>query len=95
MPDSHGKLKRLMRITLTIDDNLVNQLMQITGQRKAATAIRRALDSYLQQSRRKKVLALRGQVQIADNWPAMRELEIDRDLRERPLTDRCGGCGAG
>ena len=92
MPDSHGKLKRLMRITLTIDDNLVNQLMQITGQRKAATAIRRALDSYLQQSRRKKVLALRGQAQIPDNWPAMRELEIDRDLRERPLTDRCGGC---
>ena len=82
--DSHGKLKRLMRITLTIDDSLVNQLMHITGQREAATAIRRALDSYLQQSRRKKVLALRGQIQIADDWRAMRELEIDRDLRERP-----------
>ena len=78
-----------MRITLTIDDNLVNQLMQITGQRKAATAIRRALDSYLQQSRRKMVLALRGQVQIADNWRAMRglelelELELDRDFQKR------------
>ena len=73
-----------MRITLTIDDNLVEELMQVTGQRKAAMAICHALGSYLQQSRAKKVLALRGQIQIADNWRVMRglELELDRDLQE-------------
>ena len=54
-----------MRTTLTIDDNKVKDLMQITGQTSAITAIRQALDDYLRQSRKKKVLALRGQVQIA------------------------------
>ena len=69
-----------MRTTLTIDDNQVKDLMQITGQSSAITAIRQALDDYLRQSRKKKVLALRGQVQIADNWRELRALEIDRDF---------------
>ena len=69
-----------MRTTVTIDDNQVKDLMQITGQSSAITAIRQALDDYLRQSRKKKVLALRGQVQIADNWRELRALEIDRDL---------------
>ena len=70
-----------MRITLTIDDNWVEELMQVTGQRKAVLAIRHALGGYLQQSRAKKVLALRGQFQIEDNWRVMRGLELDRDLK--------------
>ncbi len=69
-----------MRTTITIDDNQVKDLMQITGQNSAVTAIRQALDDYLRQARKKKVLALRGQVQIADNWREMRALEVNRDL---------------
>ena len=69
-----------MRTTLTIDDNQVKDLMQITGKNSAVTAIRQALDDYLRQSRKKKVLALKGQVQIADNWRELRALEVDRDL---------------
>ena len=69
-----------MRTTLTINDNQVKDLMQITGQSSAITAIRQALDDYLRQARKKKVLALRGQVQIADNWRELRALEVDRDL---------------
>ena len=69
-----------MRTTLTIDDSQIKYLMQITGQKSAVTAIRQALDDYLRQSRKKKVLALRGQVQIADNWRELRALEVGRDL---------------
>jgi hypothetical protein len=36
----------------------------------------------LRQPRKKKVLALRGQVQIADNWRELRSLEVDRDLQK-------------
>lgn len=71
-----------MRTTLTIDDNQVKDLMQITGQSSAVTAIRQALDDYLRQSRKKKVLALRGQVEMADNWRELRALEIDRDVQQ-------------
>lgn len=71
-----------MRTTLTIDDSQIQDLMQVTGRSSAVAAIRQALDEYLRQSRKKKVLALRGQVQIADNWRELRALELDRDLQK-------------
>lgn len=72
----------MMRTTLTIDDSQIQDLMQITGQDSALGAIRQALGDYLLQARKKKVLALRGQVQIADNWRELRALEVDRDLQK-------------
>lgn len=71
-----------MRTTLTIDDSQIQDLMQVTGKSSAVSAIRQALDEYLRQSRKKKVLALRGQVQMADNWRELRALELDRDLQK-------------
>ncbi len=50
--------------------------MQATGQTSAVSAIRQALDAYLRQTRKKKVLALRGQVLIEDNWRELRALEV-------------------
>ena len=47
-----------MRTTLTIDDSQIQDLMQVTGRSSAVAAIRQALDEYLRQSRKKKVLAL-------------------------------------
>ena len=71
-----------MRTTLTIDDILAQDLMQATGQSSAVAAIRQALDDYLRQARKKKVLALRGQVQIDDNWRDLRALEVAKDTRK-------------
>ncbi len=68
-----------MRTTLTIDDDQVKNLMRITGQSSPVAAIRHALDDYLRQRRKRKVLALRGQIQIDDNWRELRGLEIDGD----------------
>lgn len=70
-----------MRTTLTIDDMQAEDLMQATGQTSAVAAIRLALDAYLLQARKKKVLALRGQVQIEDNWRDLRALEVAKDSR--------------
>ena len=74
-----------MRTTLTINDMQAKDLMQATGQSSAVAAIRLALDDYLRQARKKKVLALRGQVQVEDNWRDLRALEVEvgvaRDTR--------------
>ena len=75
-----------MRTTLTIDDSQIQDLMQVTGRSSAVAAISQALDEYLRQSRKQKVLALRGQVQINDNWRELRALELDRDL-QKPRTE--------
>lgn len=64
-----------MRTTLNIDDETANQLMQITGEKTHPAAIRHALNSYLKQIRKEKLLAMRGQVDITDNWQALRELD--------------------
>lgn len=71
-----------MRTTLTIDDTQVQDLMQITGESSAVSAIRQALDEYVRQARKKKALALRGQLQIADNWRELRALEVGRHARQ-------------
>lgn len=64
-----------MRTTLTLDDEFIEKLMQITGEKNYAAAIRHALESYLKQVRKEKVLALRGKVQIDNNWQELRQLD--------------------
>lgn len=64
-----------MRTTLTLDDEFIDKLMQITGEKNYAAAIRHALESYLTQARKEKVLALRGKVQIDNNWQELRQLD--------------------
>jgi hypothetical protein len=64
-----------MRTTLTLDDGVVKSLMQITGEASPVAAIRQALDDYLASTRKQKLLALRGQVQIEDNWRQLRQLD--------------------
>ena len=64
-----------MRMTLTLDDELAEQLMQLTGEKTPLFAIRYALKDYLAAVRKQKLLALRGQVQIEDNWRQLRQLD--------------------
>ena len=65
-----------MRTTITIDDDLMNQLMQTTGESSPAKALRQAVQDYVRQARLKKLLALRGQVAIEDNWRELRQLDV-------------------
>ena len=64
-----------MRITLTLDDEWVEQLMQFTGEKTPLLAVRHALKDYLLAVRKQKLLALRGQVQVEDNWRQLRQLD--------------------
>lgn len=72
-----------MRTTLSMDDETVRSLMQITGQSSPVSAIRHALEDYLRQRRKSQVLALRGQVRIDDSWRELRALEVDREKPQR------------
>ena len=65
-----------MRMTLTLDDDLAEQLMQLTGQQTPLIAIRHALKDYLVSVRKQKLLELRGQVQVEDNWRQLRQLDM-------------------
>jgi metal-responsive CopG/Arc/MetJ family transcriptional regulator len=52
--------------------------MLYTHSNNESEAIYKAIQTYLQQAKQKQdLLALRGKVDIADNWQALRELEIN------------------
>ena len=74
-----------MRTTLTVDDFQAADLMALTGKKSAVAAIRQALDDYLRQARKQKVLALRGQVALDDTWRSLREADIARQSKQAGL----------
>ncbi|MFI3156359.1 MAG: type II toxin-antitoxin system VapB family antitoxin [Methylococcaceae bacterium] len=68
-----------MQTTITIDDQQLKSLMLYTHADTEPEAIYKAIQTYLQQAERQQdLLALRGQVDSADNWQALRELEIKK-----------------
>lgn len=65
-----------MRTSLNIDDTMLHEVMKETGKKNRSEAIRLALDTYLKQQKKNKILALRGKVDIEDNWQQLRKLEM-------------------
>jgi hypothetical protein len=57
----------------------MSQVMVMTGQACPEAAILMALRDYVRLTRRQSVLALRGQVDITDDWRALRGEEVSRD----------------
>ena len=66
-----------MRTTLHVDDSLFDDLMRMTQAKTKTEAVRVALNEYLRLKRKQQLLALRGQLDIADNWRDLRKLEIE------------------
>ena len=65
-----------MRTTINVDDALLENVMLLTHAESRADAIRIALQEYIRLQRKQQVLALRGKLDIEDNWQALRDLEI-------------------
>jgi hypothetical protein len=76
-----------MRTTLNIDDHLFRDLLSITRAKTKTEAVRTALVEYLQMKRKEKVLAMRGKLDIKNNWQEMRQREITEQGDH--VDDRC------
>jgi Arc/MetJ family transcription regulator len=64
-----------MRTTLNIDDDVMDKVMSYTGQQNRSKAVRLALASFVREQKKKKLLALRGQVDISSDWETLRGLD--------------------
>ncbi len=64
-----------MRTSLNIDDTMLFEVIKETGKENRSEAIRIALAAFLKQQKKNKILALRGKVDIEDNWQSLREME--------------------
>lgn len=69
-----------MRTTVNIDEEKGKELMQLTAASSMSKAIQRALAEYLEMKRKKQLLALRGKLDIDDNWQELR----NRDAQDLP-----------
>ena len=72
-----------MRTTLTIDESVISQVVQTTGRSNPLDAIKEALKSYLQQEKLKQVIAMRGKLDLQDNWRALRQLDTLQEPRRK------------
>ncbi len=67
-----------MRTTITIDDDLLSQLMQATRTANRSEAIRRAIEAYLRAVRRENFKKLAGSRLSDLDWKFMEARELDQ-----------------
>ena len=68
-----------MRTTVNIDDVIFEELMQITSSTSRAKAIQTAIYEYIEIKRKKQLLALRGKLNISNNWQQLRQQEMQEE----------------
>ena len=65
-----------MRTTIHIEDGLFADLMRFTHAATKTQAVRDALKEFIRLRRKEELLALRGRLEIEDNWRQLRESEL-------------------
>jgi len=70
-----------MRTTIHVDDQVFDDLVELTAANTKTEAVRLALQEFIRLKRKEELLALRGRFDIEDNWEHLRSLdtmEIER-----------------
>ena len=65
----------ILKITLELDDELVQEVLVLTSTTDHSEAVTRALRSFINRQKIRGVLELRGKVNIDRDWEELRELE--------------------
>lgn len=73
-----------MRTTMSLDDGLIKELMDVTGARTKTEAIHLAISEFIRRKKIEGLLALEGKVHIDLDW---RELE-ERELKAQAQHER-------
>ncbi len=63
-----------MRTTLNLDEQIVEQVMSLTGQSNRSEAVRLGLQAYIKSEQKRAILALQNSLELEDNWKAQRKL---------------------
>lgn len=65
-----------MRATLNIPDNLMSEVQKFSGEKSKTRAIVIAMEEFVRDKKIKKLLSLRGKIQIDDVTNELEELEL-------------------
>lgn len=65
-----------MRTTVTVQDEVLDELMKYTGAKTRTEAVNKALEDLIRRLKIEKLRSMRGKFQIEDNWKQLRALEV-------------------
>ena len=66
----------MMRITATINDNVVMEVKELTGARTKTEAVNMALSEWIRLKKLSRIKELRGKIKIFSNHDELKALEI-------------------
>ena len=65
-----------MRATLNLPDELINEVMKITGEKTKTKALIKVLEEYIRQMKIKKLIELSGKIEIVDVTEELEDMEL-------------------
>ena len=77
-----------MRATLNIPDDLISEVQKATGEKSKTKAIVIAMEEFVREKKIKKLIALRGKIQIDYDWEKEEELEMKAQREREKLFER-------
>ena len=73
-----------MRTTMSLDDALIKELMEVTGARTRTEAIHLAISEFIRRKKLEGLKALSGKIRLADTWQDLEQLELkEQEKQER------------
>ena len=73
-----------MRATLNIPDDLIIEVQKLSGEKSKTKAIVTAMQEYIKERKIRKLLELRGKIQIDYDWQKEEEAELSmQEEREK------------
>jgi metal-responsive CopG/Arc/MetJ family transcriptional regulator len=79
-----------MRATLNIPDDLMKKVQKISGETSKTKAITIAMRDYIRKEKMKKLISLRGKIQIDYDWKKEEEIELKAQRKRERLLERKG-----
>jgi hypothetical protein len=74
-----------MRATLNIPDDLISEVQKLSGEKSKTKAIVTAMEEFVRDKKIKKLLSLRGKIQIDYDWEKEEELEMKAQAEREKL----------
>jgi len=65
-----------MRATLNLPDELINEVMKISGEKTKTKALIKVLEEYIRQMKIKKLIELSGKIEIVDVTQELEDMEL-------------------
>lgn len=64
-----------MRTTIDVDEHLLEEVVEVTGEASKSKAVSKALEEYLRRVRIDDLLSLRGKIDLDLDWHDFRHME--------------------